>query len=73
MDRKKKIFSDKDRHYPNDKITEAREEVLKAFNPASSVSDCTGLIPFEVQDDSQIESYREIINFTPPENMNKTE
>ncbi len=73
MDRDKKIFSKEYRHYPNDKITEAREEALKTFNPATSVSDCTGLIPFEVQNDSQIESYREIINFTPPKDKNKTE
>ena len=68
MNRKNKFFLHEDKHYPNDKITEAREEALKVFNPASSVTDCTGLIPFAVQNDSQLESYREIISFTAPEN-----
>lgn len=39
----------KPKHYPNDKETEAREEALEQFNPVSSTTDCTGLIPFAAQ------------------------
>lgn len=71
MNRKNKIFLHEDKHYPNDEKTEARENALETFNPASSVTDCTGLIPFGIQDDCQLEAYHEIISFTPPENKDK--
>lgn len=56
----------KPKHYPNDKETEAREEALEQFNPVSSTTDCTGLIPFAAQGEKELESYREIIQYTPP-------
>lgn len=61
-----KVDLNKPKHYPNDKETQAHEAELKSFNPASSTTDCTGLIPFAVQDESQLESYNEIIQYTPP-------
>lgn len=32
---------------------------------ASSVQDCTGLIPFAIQDDAEIENYEELYPFLP--------
>lgn len=61
-----KIKLNKPKHYPNDKESEAREEALKQFNPVPSTTDCTGLIPFAAQEENQLESYREIIQYTPP-------
>lgn len=53
------------KNYPNDKRTEAREKALESFNPASSTTDCTGLIPFAAKSESELEAYREIIQYTP--------
>ena len=61
-----KVDLNKAKHYPNDKETEAREEALKQFNPVPSTTDCTGLIPFAAQDEKELESYRAIIQYTPP-------
>lgn len=61
-----KVDLHKPKHYPNDKETETHEENLRQFNPVPSTTDCTGLIPFAAQSENQLESYREIIQYTPP-------
>lgn len=71
MNKKDKNFMHKNKHYPNDEVTQAREEALKEFSPASSATDCTGLIPFGIQNDEQLEAYNEIISFTPFNNTPK--
>lgn len=37
---------------------------------ASSAMDCTGLIPSLPQSDFEVESYREVYDFAPPEPKN---
>lgn len=38
--------------------------------PACSSGDCTGLIPRGIEDESELESYKDLYNFTNP---NKTQ
>lgn len=52
--------------YPNDKVTEEKEEILDVISPSASVTDCTGLIPFAAKNETQLEAYREIIDYTAP-------
>lgn len=61
-----KVDLNKPKHYPNDKETEKKEKAFEEFNPASSTTDCTGLIPFAAQGEGQLEAYRDIIQYTPP-------
>lgn len=37
---------------------------------ACSATDCTGLIPVAPQDESELDSYKDIYNFEPPKRQN---
>ncbi len=41
------------------------------FNEAGSSNDCTGLIPSEVMNESEYESYEDIYDFGLPESVRK--
>lgn len=41
------------------------------FNEAGSTNDCTGLIPSEVMNDAEYDSYEDMYSFSLPESVKK--